>query len=288
MEIFMQLLLNSLVAAGIYALIALGFNLIYGTTKFFNLAHGTVAVVGGYAVLYFGKRLGLPLGVSITCGIVAAALVGLLFEKCIFLPLRRRKASSMVLLVAALGAFTALQALIAMIFTSDFQTLSELGPEIPSYTIGAGIVTGIQVIIIISAILIALAIAALLKFTQLGKAIKAVSDDEEVSKIVGINTNRIIAIVFMLGSAIAGWAGIAVGFDTGLQPTLGLGLLLKGVIAAIIGGIGSLWGGLLGALLLGLAENFGIWKISSEWKDAIAFGILILFLIFRPQGILKK
>lgn len=288
MEIFTQLLLNSLVAAAIYALVALGFNLIYGATKFFNLAHGTVAVVGGYAVLFFGKQLGLPLFVSIPFGIAAAATVGLIFEKTIFLPLRRRRASSMVLLVAALGAFTALQALIAMLFTSEFQTLSELGPEMQSYTIGNGIITGVQAIIIVSALVSALALALLLKFTRLGKAIKAVSDDEEVAKIVGINTNRIIAIVFVIGSAIAGLAGIAIGFDTGLQPTLGLGLLLKGVIAAIIGGIGSLWGGILGALLLGLAENFGIWKIASEWKDAIAFVLLILFLIFRPQGIMKK
>lgn len=288
MEIFSQLLLNSVVAAGIYALVAIGFNLIYGATKFFNLAHGTVAVVGGYAVLFFGKQLGLPLGLSLVLGIVCASLTGLLCEKVIFLPLRRRKASSMVLLVAALGAFTVLQAIIAIAFTSEFHSLFDLAPVIPSYTIGSGIITGVQTIICLSALLIAFGVAALLKFTMLGKAIKAVSDDEEVSKIVGINTDRIIAYIFVIGSAIAGWAGIAIGFDTGLQPTLGLGLLLKGVIAAIIGGIGSLWGGVLGALLLGLAENFGIWKIASEWKDAIAFVLLILFLIFRPQGIMKK
>lgn len=288
MEIFVQLLINSLVAAGLYALIALGFNLIYGATRFFNLAHGTVAVVGGYGVLFFSHRLGAPLAVSIPLGIIVAALVGYAFEKSIFLPLRRRRASSMVLIVAALGVFTALQALIAMIFTSDFQTLSDVGPALKSYTIGGGIITGVQAIIVVSAVVIAVMLALILKFTMLGKAIKAVSDDEEVAKIVGINTNRIIATVFLIGSAIAGWSGIMVGFDTGLQPTLGLNLLLKGVIAAIIGGIGSLWGGVLGALLLGLVENFGIWKISSEWKDAIAFVVLILFLVFRPQGILRK
>ncbi|MDO8655872.1 MAG: TIGR01841 family phasin, partial [Nanoarchaeota archaeon] len=116
----------------------------------------------------------------------------------------------------------------------------------------------------------------------------ATQTQEEVSKIVGINTSKIIGRVFFIGSAIAGLAGILIGFDTGIEPTMGLSLLLKGVIASIIGGIGNVYGGVLGAFLLGFIENFGIWKISGEWKDAIAFGVLIIFLLFRPQGILRK
>ena len=121
-----------------------------------------------------------------------------------------------------------------------------------------------------------------------GKSVRAVSDDEEVSKIVGINTNRVIGIVFFIASAAAGLAGILFAYDTALEPTMGMPLLLKGVIAAIIGGVGNLWGGVIGAFLLGFIENFGIWKISGEWKDAIAFAVLILFLIFRPRGIMNK
>ena len=121
-----------------------------------------------------------------------------------------------------------------------------------------------------------------------GKSVRAVSDDEEVAKIVGINTERVIGWIFFIGSAVAGLAGILVGFDTGIQPTMGLNLLLKGIIAAIVGGVGNIWGALLGAILLGFVENFGIWKISGEWKDAIAFVLLILFLIFRPKGIIKS
>jgi branched-subunit amino acid ABC-type transport system permease component len=128
----------------------------------------------------------------------------------------------------------------------------------------------------------------LTKFTMFGKAIKAISDDEEVAKIVGINTNRIIGYVFFISSAIAGLAGILVGYDTGIEPIMGMPLLLKGVIAAIVGGVGNIYAGVLGAFLLGFVENFGIWKISGEWKDAIAFGLLLLFLIFRPKGLIKK
>ena len=136
--------------------------------------------------------------------------------------------------------------------------------------------------------MIAVTLSVILKKTLFGKAVNAVADDEEVAKIVGINTNKIIAAVFFIGSSIAGLAGILVGFDTGVEPTMGLSLLLKGIIASIIGGIGNIYGAVLGAFLLGFVENFGIWKISGEWKDAIAFGLLIIFLLFRPQGILRK
>ena len=149
-------------------------------------------------------------------------------------------------------------------------------------------ITQTQLIIILVTVLILAGLVLLLYKTQFGKAVRAISDDEEVARIVGINTNKIIGCVFFIGSALAGLAGILVGFDTGIEPTMGLGLLLKGVIASIIGGVGDIYGGVLGAFLLGFVENFGIWKISGEWKDAIAFTLLIVFLIFRPRGIMNK
>jgi branched-chain amino acid transport system permease protein len=193
----------------------------------------------------------------------------------------------MVLLVAALGVFTAIQAFIAILFSSQFQTLSSVGSS-KTYDIFGGIITETQLIILIAGFVVMGGLALFLNKTIFGKAIKAVSDDEEVSKIVGINTEKIIGVVFFIGSAIAGLAGILVGFDTGIEPTMGMSLLLKGVIASIIGGIGNIYGGVIGAFLLGFVENFGIWQISGEWKDAIAFGLLIIFLVFRPQGIFKK
>ncbi len=288
MEILPQLILNSIIAGAIYALIALGFNLIYGATKFFNLTHGVMATVGGYAVFYFAKTLGWDLYLAVIIGILIAGLAGYGLDKFVYLPLRKRKASNMVLLVASLGAVTAIQAIIAILFTSQFQTLSGNMSTQKIYEIAGGVITQTQVVILISGIAIMVGLALLLKYTSFGKAIKAISDDEEMAKIVGINTNKIIGFVFFIGSAIAGLAGILVGFDTGIEPTMGFGLLLKGVIAAIVGGVGSIYGGVLGAFLLGFVENFGIWKISGEWKDAIAFGLLIVFLIFRPRGIMNK
>ncbi|MBT4730462.1 branched-chain amino acid ABC transporter permease [Candidatus Woesearchaeota archaeon] len=288
MDIIPQLVLNSIIAGSIYALIALGFNLIYGATKFFNLSHGVMAAIGGYTVFYFAKTLGWNLPLSIVVGVLLAGLIGYALDKLVYFPLRKRKASNMVLLVASLGLFTAIQAIIAILFTSQFQTLSQNISGQRIYEILGGVITQTQLTILISALVITVGLVLLLKYTMFGKAIKAVSDDEEVAKIVGINTNKIISYVFFIGSAIAGLGGILVGFDTGIEPTMGFALLLKGVIAAIIGGVGSIYGALIGAFLLGFVENFGIWQISGEWKDAIAFILLILFLIFRPRGIMNK
>lgn len=282
-----QLIVNSIIAGSIYSLIALGFNLIYGTTRFFNLAHGVLAAVGGYVVFYTTSKLELGIVASTVIGVLFAGFVGYILDKSIFSTLRKRKASSMVLLVASLGIMTALQAIIAMIFTSQFQTLST-GHDTKVYDIFGGVITNIQVIILVSAILIMIGLTLLLKYTRFGKAVRATSDEEQVAKIVGIDTNKIIGWIFFIGSAIAGFAGIMVGLDTGIEPIMGLSLLLKGVIASIIGGVGSIYGGVIGAFVLGFVENFGIWKISGEWKDAIAFGVLILFLLCRPQGIIKK
>lgn len=288
MDILPQIIANSVIAGSVYALVAMGFSLIYGATKFFNLTHGVLAAAGGYAVFYFGKTLDLPVSVAIVLGVVIASALGYLLEHFLFRTLRARKASGMVLLVASLGAFTALQAVIAILFTSQFRTLASLAGERAIFHLGTAVITDIQVWIIAASILSLIGFWLLLTKTAFGHAVRAVSDDEEVSKIVGINTNKIIGGVFIIGSALAGVAGILIGFDTGIEPTMGLSLLLKGVIAAIVGGMGNVYGAFLGAYLLGFAENFGIWHISGEWKDAIAFVILILFLLFRPQGILGK
>jgi branched-chain amino acid transport system permease protein len=288
MDIIPQLIVNSIIAGAIYTMVALGFNLIYGTVKFFDLGYGALTAVGGYSVYYFYKTLGLNLYLSIILGFLIAGILGFLLYKFIYSPLRARKSSGMVLLVGSLGAFTAIQAIIAILFTSQFQTLSQSAGAGKVYDIFGGVITEVQLIILICGIVIMAIMALVLKFTIFGKAVKAVSDDEEVSKIVGINTPKVIGWIFFIGSSIAGLAGILIGFDTGIEPTMGMSLLLKGVIASIIGGIGNIYGGVLGAFFLGFVENFGIWKISGEWKDAIAFAVLIIFLLWRPQGILKK
>jgi branched-chain amino acid transport system permease protein len=288
MTIIPQLIINSIIAGSIYSLVALGFNLIFGTTKFFNINHGVISAIGGYVVFWLSKKIGLDVYSSIFIAILFAGFIGYLSERFVFRVMRNKKASGMVMLVASLGLFTVIQAIIAILFTSQFQTLSQNIGNTKIYNFFGGVMTQTQLIILVSSILIMLILAFVIKKTKFGKAVQAIGDDSEVAKIVGIDTNKIIAKVFFIGSAIAGVAGIAIGFDTGIEPTMGMGLLFKGVIASIIGGVGRVYGGVLGAFILAFVENFGIWKISGEWKDAIAFGVLIIFLIFRPGGIFKN
>ncbi|MEK7390907.1 MAG: branched-chain amino acid ABC transporter permease [Patescibacteria group bacterium] len=288
MDILPQLAVNSIIAGAIYAMIALGFNLIFGTVKFFDLGYGALTTVGGYAAFYFSQTLGLNIWFAVIIGVLVAGIVGYLINKFVYSRLVKNKATSMVLLVASLGVLTAIQAIVAIIFTSQFQTLSRvLGPS-KVYEIFGGVITQVQLLILILAIIIMVSLGLVLKFSRFGKAVRAIGDDQQVAEIVGINTSKVTGKVFFVGSMIAGLAGILYGLDTGIEPTMGLSLLLKGVIASIIGGIGNVYGGVLGAFLLGFVENFGIWKISGEWKDAIAFVVLILFLLFRPNGLLKK
>jgi branched-chain amino acid transport system permease protein len=288
MGIVVQIALNAVIAGAIYTLVAVGFSLIYSAARFFDLGYGALAVAGGYSVLYFYDKLGLSLVPAIVLGVLIAAVLGVACEYCIYRPLRARKSSNTVMLVVSLGVLTVVQAVIAILFTSQFQTLSkDVGSE-RIFSIFGGAITETQVVILAAALAIMAALALVLKYSLFGKAVRAVADDEEVANIVGIDSKKIMMAVFAIGSAIGAVAGIGTGFDTGLQPTVGLTLLLKGVVAAIIGGIGSIWGAALGAFLLALIENLGAWQFSGEWKDAIAFAVLIVFLLFRPQGILGK
>jgi branched-chain amino acid transport system permease protein len=283
-----QIFINGIIAGAAYSLVAVGFNLIYGATRFFNLAHGAAILIGGYTVFYLISGQQVPTSIAILFGIFCALFFGFLIDRLIFRPLRRKAASNMALLVASLGSFTVIQALISIIFTSQFNTFPNLLAVPTTYHPFGATITDTHLITMAAAIIAIAALSLMLERTKFGSIVRAVSDDAEAAKTIGIDCDKIISYLFIIGSALAGLAGILVSYDVGIEPGLGFSLLLKGIIAAIIGGIGSFYGGALGAVFLGLVENFGIWKIDGEWKDAIAFGLLIIFLIFRPQGIIKK
>lgn len=288
MDIVPQIIVNSLVSGSLYALIALGLTLTFGAARFFNFAHGSFALVGAYIVFALTKRANLPDVIAIIIAILGTGVVGVILQKVVFSPLRKKKSSNLVMLIASLGILTCFQALFSILFSSQFQTLGNPYAPVAVYQLGSAHITQYQIIALAVSVLVTVALVLFMNKTLMGKAIKALSDDEEVARIVGIDTNRLVSVVFFIAAGIAAIAGIAGGYDIGMDPALGLTLFLKGVISTIIGGFGSVAGALFGAYLLGFVENFGIWQFSSEWKDAIAFGLLILFLIVRPQGILKK
>lgn len=285
---FTQILINSIIAGSIYTLIALGFNLTYGSAKFFNLSYGSFIIIGGYLVLYLSKTLGLNLILSIFVGLLLTSLLGAFSYRIIFQKLKKQGASNMALLVSSLGLYIVAQSLIAMIFTSKFQTLNlNIGNSKIFLFFGASI-SQIQVISVLASIGISMIFIILLKKTFFGKTIRAISNAEEVARIVGIPTERYIGYTFFFGSMLAGIAGVIIGIDTGLEPSQGFTYLLKGVAAAIIGGIGNIYGGMLGAYSIGFLENFGIWKNSGIWKDTITFLFLLIFLFVKSPKLIKK
>lgn len=279
-----QLILNGIIAGGIYALVALGFTVIYRTVKFFHFAHGVVYTVGAYLGYTFAISLGLHPVLSFLGAVVFAGVIGVAIDRTIYFPLRRQKAPNLVFLIASFGVFIFLQNLIQLLYGAQILTL-RTGPVKQGHQILGAVITDIQILILAISVTLMILLWLLIQRTKLGKAIRAVADDPIGASVVGIYTEKIIFASFAIGSVLAGAAGILISLETNIEPTMGMNAILKGIIASIIGGIGSIPGAMFGGLFLGLAENLGIWKISAGWKDCIAFLILIIFLLLRPSGI---
>jgi len=282
---FQQLILNGIIAGSIYALIAFGFTAIYRTVKFFHFAHGVVFAVGAYFAYAFFILFDISAIISFFLSIALACLLGIAIDRFVYHPLRKNNAPNLVYLIASFGVFIFLQNLIQLIFGAQILTLRS-GLVKEGHHILNAVITDIQILIIVASLALFVLGWLFIQRTKLGKAIRAVSDDPIGARVVGINSEKVILTAFAIGSALAGVAGILISLETNIEPTMGFNAILKGIIASIIGGIGSIPGALFGGLFLGLAENLGIWKIQAGWKDAIAFAILIIFLLLRPSGIM--
>jgi len=282
-----QLILNGIISGSYWGLVALGFALIYNSCQFFHFSHAAVFTSGAYFTYLFKNWVGLPIYLSIPFAIFFSAVLGCSIELLIYRPLRNKNASSIVLLLASLGVYILIQNIISLLFGNNLLSIR-------SNIISSGLnlfdtrITLIQLVIIFTSILLFLLVTIILYYTKIGKAYRAVASDNELANISGVNSNRIILWTFTLGSSLAGIAGILISFDIDMLPTMGMNALLMGVVAVIIGGVGSIPGTALGALFLGLVQQFGVWKISSQWQNTIAFLILFIFLLFRPFGFLGK
>ena len=281
---FSQLLVNGLIAGAIYALVASGFSLIYSICKFVHFAHGAVIAVAAYILYALFSLLGMNFWLAVILTIILISIFGSIMNL-IYKQLRKRKASNVILLIASFALLILIESLILLFFGADVKTIGFLKIAKGLEILGA-IITPLQIFIVISSFILFVLLFFLMKKTKIGKAMRAVSDNKDVAEIVGISSERIYMWAFIIGSAIAGVGGILVSLEQNLEPMMGTHLIIKGFTAAIIGGIGNVPGAILGSFLLGFAENFGIWFLPSGYKDAIAFIILFIFLLFRPQGIL--
>jgi len=283
MAIATQLILNGIIAGAIYALVASGFSLIYSVTKFMHFAHGAVLALGAYLMYSFAVILGLNFWLAILLTLVCSGFAGVVMDQLVYKQLRKRKASGAVLLIASIALMTLITSLILAFWGADVKTVPTVNPVFDF--LGARI-TLTQIIIVVVSVVLLLGLWLLMKKTKLGKAMRAVADNKDVAMTVGINPERIYTYTFIIGSFLAGVAGILIGIEQNLYPQMGLSLVIKGFTGAVIGSLASVPGAVLGSFILGLVENIGIWWLPSGYKDAIAFVLLFIFLLFRPSGLL--
>ena len=254
----------------------------------FLIAAGIIGVaLGGYCAFLIANAPGSNLYVSWGVSCLMAGIVAVAFYRGLYVYMRERARSPLIMLVATLGILLAITAATSIIFESNPRPLPEAFGSAPWTILGSNI-KGFNVFTIGVSLAGFVFLLFLLRMTSFGKAVRAIGDDEEVSKVVGINTTVIIAIVFFIGAVFAAMAGLLSGHDTAIQPRMGLLLLLKGWIASVVGGIGNLYGAIVGGFALGMIEQFGIWDLAGEWKDVISFMVLILFLSFWPKGLLPR
>jgi len=282
-----QLLLNSLIAANIIMLIALSFSVIYSVNRFFHFTHAVIFTSGAYFALLFNQWIGWSLLCAVPAAVICSSILGSSIELVIYKPLRRKKSSSLILLLSSLGIYIVLQNIISILFGDDTKSI-RTWPVVEGMSVFGARITPVQIIIIVASIILLVVTYSFMNFFKMGKTMRAVANDPELANISGININKVILTSFVIGSALGGLAGVLVSLDIDMAPTMGMNALMLGIVAMIIGGIGSIRGIILGSLLIALAQNIGVWYVSSQWQDAIVFAILLIFLLIKPEGFFGK
>jgi branched-chain amino acid transport system permease protein len=280
---YVQLILIILITASLYTIISSSFYFIYTSTKFFHLAHAAIISAGAYLTLLFSEYMYIPLWISIPLAVSLAALLGLLCELIVYKPMRQRSSPIFTYLVASIGIYTILQNCIYLYFGDDAKTIN-LGPVKEGNNIFGAYITTIQIITIIISLALFVSTILLIRFSALGKSIRAVSSNPALCDIYGISSDKVIAWCFVIGSALGAVAGILSGMDTNFTPTMGFDLLLYGVVVMIIGGIGSYRGLVAGAFLIATSQHLITFYVDKKWMDTVVYIILILFLIWKPLG----
>lgn len=285
---FLSYLISGISLGSIYALIALGYTMVYGIAKMLNFAHGDVIMVGGYAIYTISTTLGLPPFVGIIGSIIICTLLGITIEKVAYKPLR--KASSLAVLITAIGVSYLLQNSAQLIFgtgTKNFTSVVNIKPIV--LFDGGLVISGESVITILISVVIMIALTLFINKTKPGRAMLAVSEDRGAAQLMGINVNSTITLTFAIGSALAAVAGaLLCSSYPALTPTTGAMPGIKAFTAAVFGGIGSVPGAMIGGILLGIIENLSKGYISTQLSDAIVFAVLIIVLLVKPTGLLGK
>ncbi len=292
-DVFFQQLVNGLTIGLIYALIALGYTIVYGIAQLINFAHGEIFMVGAYLGLLAyqilkllfpnSQEISLFLGIIFIFSMVGTSLLGILIERFAYRPLRN--APRLAPLITAIGVSFLLQNAVMLIFGPSDKSFPAIIP-VKKYFFGAMIFTNLQLLIAFVSIFLMVALHLFIKYARLGKAMRALADDREAASLMGINVNQVISFAFLIGSGLAGAGGVMFGmYYNTINFHDGYLAGLKAFTAAVLGGIGNIPGAMIGGVLIGIFEGLGAGYFSSEWKNVFAFFILIIILLFRPSGL---
>jgi branched-chain amino acid transport system permease protein len=292
-DVLLQQIVNGLVVGSVYALVALGYTMVYGILQLINFAHGEIVMIGGLTALVSAKfflGLGVPsvitLIIAIFVAMVVCAVCGVVIERVAYRPLRN--APRLAPLITAIGVSILLQQLAILVFGRNYFSFPELIDKTP-INIGPVTVTMNEIVIFFGAIVLMAGLLWLVHRTKMGTAMRATAEDQKVAGLMGIDINKIIAFTFAIGSGLGAVAGVMVASNYGqAHYYMGFMLGLKAFTAAVMGGIGNLWGAMVGGLILGLVENVGLIFVRGDYKDIFAFVVLVLVLIFRPQGLIGE
>ncbi len=286
MQLLMQQMVNGIALGSIYAMIALGYTMVYGTIRLINFAHGDVYMLGAFLGYYLVTVLGVNwmLALLITMGVIA--VVGVLIERIAYKPLRH--STRIAALITAIGVSYLIQNL--MIYFVGPEMRAFPAPiEVKMFKVFGLIVNSKQLLVLAVTITVMIALQIIVQHTRMGKAMRAVAVDQDAAQLMGINVDRVISFTFALGSALAGLAGILVGiYYNSIQATMGTAPGLKAFIAAVVGGIGSIPGAMIGGYLIGILETLVTYMGGAMYKDAVVYGLLIIILLVLPSGLLGK
>lgn len=286
---FISYLINGISLGSVYAIIALGYTMVYGIAKMLNFAHGDVIMVGSYVVLTLVTAMGLNPMLAIAVAVIACTVLGVVIERVAYRPLRNA-ASPLAVLITAIGVSYLLQNLALLIFGANTKSFTSV-VTVPALVLAGGRLTisGETMVTILACIVIMIGLTLFIKRSKAGQAMLAVSEDKGAAQLMGINVNATIALTFAIGSALAAIAGVLLcSAYPSLTPYTGAMPGIKAFVAAVFGGIGSIPGALIGGILLGIIEILGRAYISSQLSDAIVFAVLIIVLLVKPTGILGK
>lgn len=286
MDVIVQQLVNGLFLGSIYALLALGYTMVYGIIKLINFAHGEVYMLGGFMGYFLLNTFDLGFFPALILSMIGAAILGVTIEFLAYRPLR--KSTRIAALITAIGVSFLLQNGMIYWIGSDKKSFPQV-IEYQNYQLGFISVSNIQLLILVISVVLMLVLQWVVQKTKMGKAMRAVSVDADAAQLMGINVNRTISFTFALGSALAAAAGMLIGlYYNSIDPMMGVVPGLKAFVAAVLGGIGIIPGAALGGFVIGLLETITIALGFSQYKDAVVYALLIIILLIRPAGILGK